>query len=292
MSDQPRIDPHSNGGRWIPGDLDQSESDRHITVKARLQGAIERDVSAYARDVAATARDEAAAARDVVTAQLDDGHDPDRDGRPMTGAEIIIRAAEQRRRAGMQRARAAEQRRLAGEDRLAAARDREQGAQDRLQARADREALARQLAIAETDAVTGARTRAAGLVELDRELARCRRTASAMVVAYVDVVGLKAINDSAGHQAGDDLLKRAVAAIKAHLRAYDIVIRLGGDEFLCAMPNMSAAGARERFAEIAAALAGASEPTAIRTGFAELGPDESAGQLIARADRELLAARD
>ena len=53
------------------------------------------------------------------------------------------------------------------------------------------------------------RTRAAVLAELDHELDRCRRNDGVLVVAYADVVGLKAVNDSAGHRAGDALSSAA-----------------------------------------------------------------------------------
>jgi diguanylate cyclase (GGDEF)-like protein len=104
---------------------------------------------------------------------------------------------------------------------------------------------------------------------------------------------LKAINDSEGHAAGDATLKRVVAHISAQLRPYDLTIRLGGDEFLCAMSNVTLADARARFRLIATAIT--PKPThdgAIRTGIAELRPDDDgAGALIARADSELVAAR-
>ena len=75
------------------------------------------------------------------------------------------------------------------------------------------------------------------------------------------------------------------------MRSYDLIVRLGGDEFLCAMSNMTLLEARERFSAIATALAASSETGAIRTGFAELTPDETATELIARADSQLIDSR-
>jgi diguanylate cyclase (GGDEF)-like protein len=57
------------------------------------------------------------------------------------------------------------------------------------------------------------------------------------VVAYVDVIGLKTLNDSAGHSAGDKLLQHVVALIKKHLRSYDLIIRMGGDESYARSPT-------------------------------------------------------
>jgi diguanylate cyclase (GGDEF)-like protein len=262
--------------------------DREESTAARLQSAAERDASAHARDVAALARDRAAAARDVAMARRDSDYQRD-GGRVVTGAEIVARAAEQRRRAADYRAKAAEHRAEAAVDREAAARDREQGARDRERARADREALARAVARSETDPLTGVRTRAAGLRDLDHEVDRSRRTAGTLVVAYVDTVGLKRVNDSEGHGAGDELLKRVVAAMRQHVRTYDLIIRIGGDEFLCAMSSVTMPEARKRFGAIAAQLSETSD--AIRTGFAELTVRETAADLIARADGQLTAGR-
>ena len=223
-------------------------------------------------------------------AQQDAEHEYD-DARAVTGAEIVMRAGEQRHRVREYRAQAAEHRWRAARDREAAAADREQNAGDRLQALADREALARALAVTEIDPLTGARARAAGLAELDRELDRSRRTGSTLVIAYVDTVGLKKFNDTEGHEAGDRLLKRVVALITKHLRPYDLIVRLAGDEFLCAMSNMTLPDARRRFSAIAGALVATSGGGAIRTGFAELSGGETATELLARADSQLLDAR-
>jgi diguanylate cyclase (GGDEF)-like protein len=264
---------------------------REQTAQARLDAGAKRDATAHARDLAALARDRAADARDLALAQLDAAAEQELDARVRTGVDVLISAAGQRKRAAQDRARAAEQRVLAADDRSRAARDREEGARGRRRALADRKALTRQLAIAETDPLTAARTRAAGLIELERELDRAQRTSGRLVVAYVDVVGLKALNDSEGHSAGDELLKGVVALIRAHLRSFDLMVRLGGDEFLCAMSNLTLPDARQRFSVIAAALAAAPGYRAITTGFAELTADDTVTKLIARADGELMAIR-
>ena len=172
--------------------------------------------------------------------------------------------------------------------RVAAAADRELAARERLHALVDREILADELAVADNDPLTGARTRAAGLQDLAREVDRCRRSASELVVVYVDVVGLKTLNDTQGHEAGDALLAGAVRIIKERLRPYDLVIRLGGDEFLCAMSSMTPADARDRFAVIARELGAAHSAARVRTGFAALAPGDGVMQLIARADGALI----
>lgn len=269
----------------------RSAHQREETAVARLDTASQRDASARTRDEVAIARDLAAAARDHAVAQRDVAFERALNDGVSTGAEVVLRAAELRRRAARQRVSAAEQRAGAAEDREAAARDREQAARDRLQALADREALAQQIALAETDQLTGARTRTAGLVDLEHELDRSRRTNRTLVVAYIDVVGLKTLNDTAGHAAGDTLLKSVVGLIQSHMRSYDFAIRLGGDEFLCVMSDISLGDARERFSEIAGALAASPQAAAIRVGLAELQPDETGESLIGRADMELLERR-
>jgi GGDEF domain-containing protein len=254
-----------------------------------LYDASDRDQAASDRDLAGLARDRAATTRDLAMAQRD--ADGARDGpRAVTGAEIVMRAAGQRKRATQDRARAAEHRVQAATDREAAANDREQGARDRLQARADREALGRALAIMEIDPLTGARTSPAGLADLARELDRSRRTGGTLVVAYVEAVGLPRADDE-GHAAADRLLKRVVALITEHLRSYDLIVRLGGDALLTAMSNMAIPEARERFSTIAGVLASTREAGALRTGFAQLAAEESAAELIARAESELISSR-
>jgi len=266
----------------------RSARERQRTAATRLSIAAERDKAAHERDLAALARDRSADARDLAMAQHDAAQEAQEAQPGDTGEDPIARAAAARERAADERAQSAAYRSLAAADRQAAAEDRAQAARDRLQALADREALAQQLAIAETDPLTGARARRAGLADLDREVDRSHRTGGSLVVAYVDVVGLKAVNDSQGHAAGDELLRCAVAAIRSHLRTYDLIIRVGGDEFVCAMPGMSVSEARRRLAAVADELRASRVGGSIRAGFARLTADATAEQLIASADAQLI----
>jgi diguanylate cyclase (GGDEF)-like protein len=265
---------------------------REQTAQARLDAADKRDLAGHTRDLAAMARDQAADVRDLAVAQRDASLEQSDGGLgPISGAEIVIRAAGLRKRAARIREQSSEQRMHAARDRESAASDRVEATHERHSALADREALAHQLAVAAIDPLTGAHTRAAGLSDLDGELERCRRTSARLAIAYVDVVGLKALNDSDGHRAGDELLKRVVDLITERLRPYDKVIRLGGDEFLCVMPNVLLAEARERFSQIATTLAARPGNGLISSGFAQLTAGDTATALIARADLELTENR-
>lgn len=280
MADQPPGEPRAERRRNA---LDR----RGQSAQSRLAAADVRDASADARDVAAAARDEVATARQrALTLRLAGSRT---DGEAVTSAsEWIIRAAGSRKRADRMRADSAVQGAFALHDRQDAAQDREQAARERLHALVDREVLADALADAEVDPLTGARMRAAGLADLDRELLCCNRTGRALVVAYVDVVGLKALNDREGHGAGDDLLVGVVTLLKQHLRAYDLIIRVGGDEFLCAMTGLGLHEAKQRFDQIAEVLARAPGGASIRAGFAELADGDTTVELIARADGQLI----
>jgi len=134
--------------------------------------------------------------------------------------------------------------------------------------------------ITETDSLTGARTRDAGLTQLGQELDRCRRTSVLLVVVRVVAVGLQMIRASEGRDAADQLLARIARITRDHMRSYDLICRHAGDEFLCAMSNVTMSDARDRFVTIAAALADAPGAGTIRAGFAELTREQTAAELI------------
>ena len=118
---------------------------------------------------------------------------------------------------------------------------------------------------------------------------RAQRTRQPFVVAFVDVDGLKTVNDSLGHDAGDQLLRRVVDTTRAQLRSYDLIVRFGGDEFVCGLSNLGLTEVARRFGRINADLS--IDKFSITVGLAEMGGDESLVELIAHADEALYEQR-
>ncbi len=137
--------------------------------------------------------------------------------------------------------------------------------------------------------MTGAYVRSAGLLELEREVLRAQRTQQPLTLAFVDVDHLKAVNDADGHAAGDRLLVRVVEALRARLRAYDLIVRYGGDEFVCVLSGVDVAEAERRLALANDDLVGSGSVT---VGVAALQGEQSAYELIAVADAVLYRQRD
>ncbi len=232
----------------------------------RDQNAEDRDRSAEARDQVSEARNERADARDERAEAREEAAD---------GVDIEAAAD----RAGALR------------DRRGGASDRTQAADDRGAAAADRALSARERAISSIDEPTGAYRRDAGTLEMEREVARAKRTNRPLVLAFTDVDGLKATNDSLGHHIGDQRLRQTVKSIRAHLRSYDLIVRFGGDEFVCALLDMSMPEATRRFEAVNADLA-ETEDGSITVGLAELRSEDSLGDVIARADEALYRERE
>jgi diguanylate cyclase (GGDEF)-like protein len=144
---------------------------------------------------------------------------------------------------------------------------------------------------AAVDEMTGALRRAAGLAALEREVRRAHRFEDRkLVVAFVDVDGLKVVNDTCGHAAGDAVLRELAATLRRRLRAYDLVIRWGGDEFVCSLPGAGQEAARRALDDIRTELVARTGRT-FSAGFAELGGDGDAESLVARADADYYERR-
>jgi diguanylate cyclase (GGDEF)-like protein len=270
--------------------------ERNNTATARDAAARERDISAMARDRAAEARDHAEnrgdaqiASRDAQIASLDSAY-----GRKWRQAvrRSWMRAARDRQLAASDRARSALYRVDVGADRARAASDRALAARDRVSAAEDRVQAAAERKADEVDALTGARCRRPGLAEIQHEIDRANRGDGRLIAIYVDVDGLKATNDSKGHHAGDLMLKHIVDVLRTQLRSYEPVVRVGGDEFVCTISGTTIERARERFAQIVAQLSLTPDAGSITVGFAQLARGDSLMDLIDRADRQLIAARE
>jgi diguanylate cyclase (GGDEF)-like protein len=245
---------------------------REESSAARVRTAEERDRAAALRDRGAAGRDELARLHD-----LEDDESASRE-------DIVLRSRRDRARAAADRAKAAD-------DRSRAAADRREAARERTQALRHRTDAADDLKVAVTDELTGAWTRRFGLEEVSRELERADRTGASLVLAFIDVDGLKEVNDDQGHLAGDTLLQLLGKTLRASVRPYDVIVRYGGDELLCAMPNLGASEARARFERIAAVLTAADAKHSVTFGLAEAEPADTLQGLIARADADLLLAR-
>jgi diguanylate cyclase (GGDEF)-like protein len=241
-----------------PSETDQAGQDRDRTAEDRDQRAEAHDRASEARDERADARDERAEARERAADGVDTGAAADRAG--------------------------------AWRDRRGGASDRNQAADDRAAASTDRFRSARERAASSIDELTRTHRREAGIVELERELARAKRTKRSFALAFLDVDDLKGTNDSLGHVAGDQLLRETADSLRAHLRSYDLIIRFGGDEFLCALLDVTLAEAAKRFSLVNADLA-ATQKASVTVGLAELEADDALEDLITRADEAMYRER-
>jgi diguanylate cyclase (GGDEF)-like protein len=141
------------------------------------------------------------------------------------------------------------------------------------------------------DELTETLRRGAGMAALQREIDRSRRVpGKGLAVIFVDVDGLKSVNDRDGHAAGDERLRATVTAMRERLRSYDLVVRYGGDEFVCVLTDSSAADAERTATTLRAHVAERTGGT-ISIGIAALEPGDSVDALVKRADTALYAGR-
>jgi diguanylate cyclase (GGDEF)-like protein len=110
------------------------------------------------------------------------------------------------------------------------------------------------------------------------------------VLAFVDVDGLKGVNDREGHAAGDRVLQTVAHAIRSRLRSFDPIIRYGGDEFVCGLSGTDLLDARRRFNSIELAIR-ADAKVGISVGLAVLASGDTAGALTERADAAMLQVK-
>lgn len=103
---------------------------------------------------------------------------------------------------------------------------------------------------ANRDSLTGLFNRRYLEGTLEREMARCKREGAPLSMLLLDLDHFKLVNDSYGHQAGDEVLRVFSRALQDNARTEDIVCRYGGEEFLLVLPKMPLAIARERAAQL------------------------------------------
>ena len=158
---------------------------------------------------------------------------------------------------------------------------------DRAMATAARQAFVRLEELASMDFLTGVGNRRSFEEDLRRELGRNSRHGTGFAVVVLDVDGLKGINDTEGHAAGDASLRAVARAVQASVRLEDTVYRIGGDEFAVLLPGASARQV-ERIMSRVATVSAVPFSWGASTSLAD-GP--TAESLVAAADRRLYRRR-
>jgi diguanylate cyclase (GGDEF)-like protein len=242
---------------------------REATTNLRLAAQAERTGTADLRIQTAAGRDATAARRDDTARRRD------------------LRAEEIERAISASNAPLAEKLERV---RARAAADRAKAALDRAAAARERALLEAELLDAHLDDLTGAYRREIGMLALTLEIDRARRAGGRFVLAFVDIDGLKLVNDRDGHGAGDRVLAALVRTLRSNLRSFDPIVRYGGDEFVCGLGESSVEEVERRFAAIDTLLR-EEVGVGISVGLADLAVDETLDQLTARADAALLDAK-
>jgi two-component system cell cycle response regulator len=156
--------------------------------------------------------------------------------------------------------------------------------------------------LATTDPLTKVLNRRALLERLTAEMERTRRFGSSLSLLVLDVDHFKAVNDTAGHLAGDSVLRQLGALLEEEVRRVDTVARYGGEEFVAILPETSPGGGlvfaerlRERVASRAFDVGPGRRPVhlTVSIGIASFpSPQvETIEELFARADEALYRAK-
>lgn len=153
--------------------------------------------------------------------------------------------------------------------------------------------------LADHDPLTGLLNRRRFRAELDQHASFTRRYGGRGAVMVIDIDGLKAVNDSLGHQPGDDLIRGIANVLRERVRATDLVARLSGDEFAVLMPQTDTAGALQLGEDLRAAVAdgvtdlGDRAAATISVGIAMFGGERQAGAeaVLVAADEAMYRAK-
>lgn len=153
--------------------------------------------------------------------------------------------------------------------------------------------------LADHDSMTGLLDRRRFRAELDQHVSFTARYGGQGAVMIIDIDGLKAVNDSLGHHAGDNLIRQVAEVMRERVRITDVVARLSGDEFAILMPQTDTTGAlqlgedlRSRVAERARPVPEA-EGVTISVGITMFGGGKGGSEaVLVAADQAMYRAKE
>jgi diguanylate cyclase (GGDEF)-like protein/PAS domain S-box-containing protein len=152
--------------------------------------------------------------------------------------------------------------------------------------------------MATRDDLTGLYNRRFFEREVKQYLRLLRRHGGDASVLFVDLDRFKEVNDTMGHQSGDELLKHVAMVLTSRLRESDVIARLGGDEFAVMLPMTNAGGAaaivkalEQEFIERPALLEGQVVTVRASIGVAELDAELDVDGVLRRADQAMYAVK-
>jgi diguanylate cyclase len=148
------------------------------------------------------------------------------------------------------------------------------------------------------DQLTGALNRRGMDEAFDREISRATRAAASLSVALMDIDHFKKLNDTLGHQVGDQALVHLSRVVKKLLRPTDVLARYGGEEFLILLPNTDAGEGQQVMQRVQRDLTkeyfmhdNQKVLITFSAGVAEMRSGESRDRLIDRADAAMYWAK-
>ena len=153
--------------------------------------------------------------------------------------------------------------------------------------------------LADQDSLTPVVNRRAFVRELSRFVSFGERYGTPSSVIYFDLNGLKTINDTYGHAAGDAALQRVAEILTEKIRESDFVGRLGGDEFGVLLAHADEAAATEKALQLAGAIEhtsidwdGTAIPLKVAFGAYTFKGGENANEALAEADKKMYAQKN
>lgn len=149
---------------------------------------------------------------------------------------------------------------------------------------------------ARTDALTGLLNRRGFETQMAFAVALARRSSRPLSLITVDVDHFKRVNDTYGHEAGDEVLRRLARTLESRLRGSDVVARLGGEEFVALLPDTDLNGAQSIAQALVTAMAEQQDPVVgtitVSAGVATMrGADDNGAAMLRRGDAALYEAK-